>query len=85
MLRNFAANITGKRPGKHWPGRFLKQHNNDLICLYTTGMDAARVGADSAYEYNHEVCVEWWWEGLGDSAEDDDGSRYSDAVDFGLG
>lgn len=64
MLRNFAANITGKRPGKHWPGRFLKQHNNDLICLYTTGMDAARVGADSAYEYNHEVCVEWWWEGL---------------------
>lgn len=51
MLRNFAANITGKRPGKHWPGRFLKQHSKDLICLYTTGIDAARVRADSAYKY----------------------------------
>lgn len=51
MLRNLAANITGKRPGKHWPGRFLKQHSKDLICYYTTGMDAARVRADSVYKY----------------------------------
>ena len=51
MLRNFAANITGNRPGKHCAGRFLKQYSNDLICFHTTSIDGARVRADSAYKY----------------------------------
>jgi alkylated DNA nucleotide flippase Atl1 len=51
MLRNFAKEITGIKPGKHWPGRFLKKHNKDLISRYTTGIDAARKRADSAFKY----------------------------------
>jgi hypothetical protein len=51
MLRNFAKELTGKKPGKHWPGRFLKRHQDDLISTYTTGIDAARKRADSAYKY----------------------------------
>ena len=26
MLRNFAKEISGTKPGKHWPSRFLKKH-----------------------------------------------------------
>ncbi|KAL5684544.1 hypothetical protein EMGR_006262 [Emarellia grisea] len=26
MLWNFAKELTGKKLGKHWPGRFLKRH-----------------------------------------------------------
>jgi AraC-like DNA-binding protein len=51
MLRNFAKEITGEKPGKHWPGRFLKRHQDDLISTYTTAIDAARKRADSAYKY----------------------------------
>ncbi|KAF4287008.1 hypothetical protein CNMCM8689_001357 [Aspergillus fumigatus] len=51
MLRNFAKELTGKKPGKHWPGRFLKRHQDDLISTYTTAIDAARKQADSAYKY----------------------------------
>jgi hypothetical protein len=51
MLRNFAKEITGEKPGKHWPGRFIKRHQDDLISTYTTAIDAARQRADSAYKY----------------------------------
>lgn len=51
MLRNFAKELTGKKPGKHWPGHFLKRHQDDLISTYTTAIDAARKRADSAYKY----------------------------------
>jgi hypothetical protein len=51
MLRNFAKEISGNKPGKHWPGRFLKRHQDDLISTYTTAIDAARKRADSAYKY----------------------------------
>jgi hypothetical protein len=51
MLRNFAKEITGEKPGKHWPGRFIKRHQDDLISTYTTAIDAARKRADSAYRY----------------------------------
>jgi hypothetical protein len=51
MLRNFAKELTGKKPGKHWPGRFLKKHQIELTSAYTTAMDANRKRADSAYKY----------------------------------
>jgi hypothetical protein len=51
MLRNFAKEITGNKPGKLWPGRFIKRHQHDLISTYTTAIDAARKRADSAYKY----------------------------------
>lgn len=51
MLRNWTQEITGIRPGKQWPTRFLKKHNNDLIARYTTGIDSSRKRADSAYKY----------------------------------
>jgi hypothetical protein len=51
MLRNFAKELTGKKPGKHWPGRFLKKHHNELASAYTTAMDSNRKRADSAYKY----------------------------------
>jgi transposase-like protein len=51
MLRNFAKELTGKKLGKHWPGRFLKKHYNELASTYTTAMDSNRKRADSAYKY----------------------------------
>jgi hypothetical protein len=51
MLQNFVKEITGKKPGKHWPGRFIKRHQDNLISTYTTAIDAARKRADSAYRY----------------------------------
>ncbi|KAI9037671.1 uncharacterized protein KD926_000087 [Aspergillus affinis] len=51
MLQNLAREISGKQPGKLWPGRFLKRHNEELISCYTTGIDSSRKRADSAWKY----------------------------------
>jgi hypothetical protein len=51
MLRNFAKEISGIKPGKHWPSRFLKKHQNKLISRYTTGIDSTRKRADSTFKY----------------------------------
>lgn len=51
MLRNFAKEITGVKPGIHWPGRFIKRYQDNLISTYTTAIDAARKRADSKYKY----------------------------------
>ena len=39
MLRNFAKEISGEKPGKQWPYRFLKRHQDKLVCKFTLGMD----------------------------------------------
>lgn len=52
MLRNFAKEITGNKPGKNWPSRWLKAHDNDIISRYTTGIDRSRKRADSAFKYS---------------------------------
>jgi hypothetical protein len=52
MLRNFAKELIGKKPGNHWPGRFLKRHQIELSSAYTTAMDSNRKRADSAYKYS---------------------------------
>jgi hypothetical protein len=51
MLRNFAAEICGKKPGREWPSRFLKRNSVELVMRYTTGMDKERKRADSAFKY----------------------------------
>jgi hypothetical protein len=51
MLRNFAKEISGNRPGKNWPTRWLKTHSDELISRFTTGMDKERKRADSAFKY----------------------------------
>jgi hypothetical protein len=40
ILRNFVKEIVGKKPGKHWPVRFVKKHQNELLAAWTTVMDA---------------------------------------------
>jgi hypothetical protein len=52
MLRNFAKELTGKKPGNHWPGHSLKRHQIKLSSAYTTAMDSNRKRADSAYRYS---------------------------------
>ncbi|KAI9037196.1 uncharacterized protein KD926_000769 [Aspergillus affinis] len=51
MLRNLAHEISGNRPGKQWPSRFIKRYSDDLISRYTTGIDSSRKKADSALNY----------------------------------
>jgi hypothetical protein len=51
MLRNFAKEITGNKPGISWLNRFLQKHHDELVSHYTTGMDSSRKRADSAYKY----------------------------------
>ena len=51
LLRNFASEISGKKTGRYWPDRFLKQHNINLISRYTSSMDVARKRADSTFKY----------------------------------
>jgi hypothetical protein len=51
MLRNFAKKIPGNKPGKCWPHRFLKRHEDELVSRYTSGIDSSRKRADSAYKY----------------------------------
>ena len=51
MLRNFAKEIVGTKPGKNWPSCWLKAHSNKVISHYTTGMDASYKKADSAFKY----------------------------------
>jgi hypothetical protein len=51
MLRNFAKEITGTKPGKMWPSRWLKAHSGKIVSHYTTGMDRSRKRADSAFKY----------------------------------
>jgi hypothetical protein len=52
MLRNFAKEISGQKPGKNWPGRWLKSHNDKITTRYATGIDCLRKRADSAFKYS---------------------------------
>jgi hypothetical protein len=51
MLRNFVLEIAGIQPGIHWPGRFIKRHESELLFRYTTGIDSSQKRADSAAKY----------------------------------
>jgi hypothetical protein len=51
MVRQFAVDLTGKRPGKNWPSDFLKRHEDQLQSRYLRGFDLARKKADSYYHY----------------------------------
>jgi hypothetical protein len=51
MLANFAKELSGKEPGKHWAGRWVKAHEDKLISRYSQGLDCQRKRADSAFKY----------------------------------
>ena len=53
MLRNFAKEIrcSETKPGREWPKRWRQRHKDEIIYVYTTGMDRSRFDADSAYKY----------------------------------
>jgi hypothetical protein len=51
MLANFAKELSGSEPGKHWAGRWVKAYKDKLISRYTTGLDCQRKWADSAFKY----------------------------------
>jgi hypothetical protein len=52
MLRNFTKEISGQKPEKNWPGRWLKSHNDQITTRYATGIDCLRTRADSAFKYS---------------------------------
>ena len=52
MVKNFAEEIAGKKAGKNWVSRWLKQHDDKLVSAYTTGIDSSRKKADSAFKYS---------------------------------
>jgi uncharacterized protein YoaH (UPF0181 family) len=53
MVRNFAEEIAGKRPGNSWSQRFCTRHTDVLSRGYLNTIDAQRKGADmrASYEY----------------------------------
>lgn len=51
MIRNFAEETCGRRPGKDWVQRFLIRHPDTLVSKWTLGLDHNRARADSAFKY----------------------------------
>jgi hypothetical protein len=53
MVRNFAEQMAGKRPGNSWSQRFCKRHEDELSKGYLNTIDSQRKGADmrASYEY----------------------------------
>ena len=58
MLANFAQELSGKEPGKHWAGRWLKAHGDQLISQYTKGLDCQQKRADS--HLNIHYTLNFW-------------------------
>lgn len=52
MIRSFGLEIAGRPAGKNWADRFIERYNNELISRWTTGIDANRRKADSAFKYS---------------------------------
>jgi hypothetical protein len=57
MVRNFAEQIVGKRPGNGWSQRFCTRHEDTLDKGYLNTIDSQRKGADSrpSYEYYFDL------------------------------
>jgi hypothetical protein len=53
MVRNFAHDIAGKRPGKSWSQGFCKRHQDILTSGYLNNIDKQRKDADSVASYSH--------------------------------
>lgn len=51
MVRNFAAEIARKQPGKNWVSRFNRSYNDVLSSTYIAAADRARQKADNYYDY----------------------------------
>ena len=46
MVRNFAGDIAGKRPGRSWSHRFCIRYNETLLCRYLKNIDISRKKAE---------------------------------------
>jgi hypothetical protein len=53
MVRNFARDIAGKRPGRDWSQRFCKRHKDVLSGGYLTNIDRKRKDANIVPEYEY--------------------------------
>ena len=51
MIRVFAYNISGNRPGKNWSYSFVQTHKDVLQSKVLQGADLDRKKADNAYQY----------------------------------
>jgi len=51
MVARFAAEISGKQPGKNWVNRFVRSAKKELASIFLTGFDLVRKKADNIYQY----------------------------------
>jgi hypothetical protein len=70
LVRQFAKDLSGNTPGKNWPSRWLKRHQDQLGSGYLEGFDLDRKKADSFWQYRayfelvvaliiHETCADF--------------------------
>lgn len=53
MVRNFAEQFAGPRPGNLWTQRFVERHSHELDKGYLDTFEAQRRGADSRKQYEY--------------------------------
>jgi hypothetical protein len=51
MIKNFATEITGKKPGKNWVARWLQQQSGRLVIKNSSGLDSDRKKAEKKERY----------------------------------
>ena len=51
MANRFAAEISGRQPGKNWLNRFIRSAKGELALSFLTGFDLTRKKADNVYQY----------------------------------
>ena len=51
MVARFAAEISGRQPGKNWVNRFVRSTRNELESGFLMGFDLVRKKADNNYQY----------------------------------
>ena len=51
LVRQFAKDLSGNTPGKNWPSRWVKKHQDQLGSGYLEGFDLDRKKADSFWQY----------------------------------
>lgn len=52
-IRQFAQSICGRLPGKNWPSKFVKRHQDKITSQYLVGFDTSRKKADNWWLVNN--------------------------------
>lgn len=60
-LRNLAAELAGRLPGKNWPAAFLKRHQDRLLSRYLHRLDRARCSAEQHALYTQFYALVLWF------------------------